>query len=138
MRGKRRGESALECIGGLVVLALIGLVIWWFVTGKNPRETIDKALPEPPKPVVLVHRYDYKMFEDSLHIITVKNVGGAGKIKVTSRVYRDQAETRLVGTFSRVVHLDKGEQREVVVPMTGVKEGLSGVYVRPSADPASD
>jgi hypothetical protein len=138
MRRTRRGESALEFIGGLVVLVLIGLVVWWFVTGKSPREAIDRVVPEPPKPVVLGHRYDYKMFEDSSHLVTVKNVGGAGKVRVTLKVYRDKAETRLVGTFSRVVHLDKGEQREVVVQMSGVKEGLSGVYVRPSAEPASD
>jgi hypothetical protein len=36
MRQQRRGESILETLGGLVVLAVIGGVIWWFVTGRNP------------------------------------------------------------------------------------------------------
>ena len=36
MRRHRRGESFLEFIGGLVVLAALGCGIYWFVSGKNP------------------------------------------------------------------------------------------------------
>lgn len=35
-RWRRRGESVLEFLGGIVVLLVIGGVVWWFVTGKNP------------------------------------------------------------------------------------------------------
>jgi hypothetical protein len=141
MRQTRRGDSVLEFIGGIVVLLVIGGVIWWFVTGKNPLkekrvdEAIHTVLPERPKPVVLMHRYDYHLLDDSNHIVTVQNVGGAGKVRVTSRLYRDKAETKFIRSFSRVAHLEKGQQQEVVIRLYGVKEGLSGVYARASADP---
>jgi hypothetical protein len=136
MRQKRRGESFLEVIGGIaVLLAIAGGVYWYFNKDKGVRGVIDKVVPERPNPVVLVHRYDYRMFEDSNHLVTVKNVGGAGRVRVTSHVYRDQAATRLINTFSQVVYLVKGQQQEVTIRLYGVKEGASGVYVRASAQP---
>jgi hypothetical protein len=48
MRAQRRGESILETIGGLVVLAVVVGGIIWYTTGKSPLEWLTSG----PNPII--------------------------------------------------------------------------------------
>ena len=95
------------------------------------------ALPpvaELPNPVVLAHRYDYHLSEDSNVIATVENSGAAGNVRVIVDVYKDPACTQLINSFFSVIFfLGKGQQQEVVIRLDGLREGFFGVYCQTKA-----
>ncbi|MBP3956870.1 hypothetical protein J8F10_16485 [Gemmata sp. G18] len=87
---------------------------------------------DPARPVVANTQHDYHAFGDSNMIVTVRNVGGDGRIKVIVTAYRDKARTKRIDSWSTLVYLKKGQEATVTVPLRGLSEGL-GAHARTEA-----
>ena len=68
-------------------------------------------------------RHDYNPFGDSSMAVTVRNVGGDGRVKVTVTTYRDKEATKRIGGWSTVVYLPKGQETTVAIPLRGLSAG---------------
>jgi hypothetical protein len=120
MRQRRRGESALEAIGGIVVtLAVIGGIIWFINKDKKaagiPFVSPAVAQPTGAAPHAIDARGVEHLFEADEWQVLVRNAGGAGYVLLTV--------TQEGKRWTRRAYFDAGEQRWIAVQVPGSKSG---------------
>jgi hypothetical protein len=118
---KRKGSGEIE---GLLIFLGICLVVWLVFLRPGGAPTAIQAT----RPVIANKQYDYNPIGDSQMVVTVRNDGGAGRVKVAVAAYRDQKGSQVIGRWSTAVYLQGGEEKKVAIPLTGLQERHGGYY----------
>lgn len=128
---KRRGEGGF---GGLLMLVIIGAGLWFFFLRSDGDGGVRGrgVFSEPPRPEVVNSQHNYNPFGDSNRIVTVRNVGGDGRVTVEVRAYRDKEAKQFIDSWSTVLYLKRGEEKSATIVLTGLTEG-GGCLIQTSA-----
>ena len=117
MRQQRRGESALETIGGIVIiLAIVGGAFLLFTQGGCDR--VEKELATKPDMKIINKGYEFNLLADNECWAEARNTGAAGNVTFT---FKDDAGYK----HTYHTYFDRDEKRTVRFTLPG-ESSLNG------------